>query len=86
MKATSLKSSSPPFELNALAPLRIRGLAMQLIENKSDPARVEKLANDLLELEPHLLALLIEESEKTPELEIEETPETRELEEKISIG
>jgi hypothetical protein len=63
---------------------------MQLIENKSDPAKVEKLANDLLELEPHLLALLIEEGEKSPELEIEESqkpsePES-ELEEKVSFG
>jgi hypothetical protein len=70
MKATSSKSSQPQFELNALAPLRIRGLANALLENKNNPAEVERLANELLDLEPHILAMLIAESEKLPEIEM----------------
>ncbi len=68
MKNTSLKSSSPQFELNALAPLRIGGLARALLENKDNPAEVERLANELLNLEPHILELLIAEGEKAPVL------------------
>ncbi len=68
MKNTSLKSSSPGFELNALAPLRVGGLAEALIENKDNPIEVERIARELLDLEPHLLELLIVEGEKTPAL------------------
>lgn len=67
-KNTSLKSSSPQFELNALAPLRIGGIARALLENKDNPTEVERLANDLLALEPHILELLIIEGEKSPAL------------------
>ena len=52
-KATSSKPSSPQFELNALALLRVGGLARALLENKDNPAEVERIANDLLALEPH---------------------------------
>jgi hypothetical protein len=65
-KATSSKPSSPQFELNALALLRVGGLARALLENKDNPAEVERIANDLLALEPHLLELLIAECEMAP--------------------
>jgi len=68
VKNISLESSSPPFELNALAPLRIGGLARALLENKDNPVEVERLAKELLDLEPHILELLVIEGEKTPAL------------------
>lgn len=68
MKNTSLKSSPQQFELNALAPLRVGGLARALLESKNNPTEVERIANELLALEPHLLELLIVEGEKTPAL------------------
>jgi len=68
-KTTSLKSSSPRFELNALAPLRVGGLAKSLLENKENPREVERIARELLDLEPHLLELLVAEGERAPELE-----------------
>jgi hypothetical protein len=68
MKNTSLEPSSPQFELNALAPLRVGGLARSLLENKDNPAEVERIANELLALEPHLIELLIAEGEKAPAL------------------
>jgi len=39
-----------------------------LLENKDNPAEVERLANELLNLEPHILELLIAEGEKAPVL------------------
>lgn len=69
MKNTSLKSSPPQFELNALAPLRIGGLAQALLDNKDNPTEVERIARELLDLEPHILELLIAEGEKSPGLE-----------------
>ena len=68
MKNTSFEPSSPQFELNALAPLRVGGLARSLLENKKNPAEVERIANELLTLEPHLIELLIAEGEKAPSL------------------
>jgi hypothetical protein len=68
MKNTSLEQSSPQFELNALAPLRVGGLARSLLENKDNPAEVERIAQELLALEPHLLEMLIAEGEKMPAL------------------
>ena len=67
-KTTSFKPSSPPFELNALAPLRVGGIAKAILDNKNNPAEVERLAKELLELEPHLLEMLIAEGEKAPAL------------------
>jgi hypothetical protein len=37
------------------------GLARSLFENKNNPAEVERIANELLTLEPHLLEMLIAE-------------------------
>jgi hypothetical protein len=68
MKNISLEQSSPQFELNALAQLRVGGLARSLLENKNNPAEVERIANELLAPEPHLLEMLIAEGEKTPAL------------------
>jgi len=64
MKNTSSEQSSPQFELNALAPLKVGELARSLLENKNNPAEVERIARELLELEPHLIELLIAEGEK----------------------
>jgi len=50
----------------ALAPLRVGGLARSLLENKDNPAEVERIAKELLALEPHLIELLIAEGEKVP--------------------
>lgn len=68
MKNTSLEPSSPQFALNALSPLRVVGLARPLLENKNNPAMAERIANELLALEPHLIELLIAEGEKVPAL------------------
>jgi hypothetical protein len=62
---TSSESSNPQFELNALAPLRIGGLAKKIIAAKDDPALVERLARELLSLEPHILELFCLEADKT---------------------
>lgn len=69
-KATSLKSSLPPSELNALAPLRVGGLARGILEaaKAGDLEKVKELAQGLLDLEPHIHAMLIERAEGTPEL------------------
>jgi len=64
MKNTFSESSQPQFELNALAPLRVGGLARSLLKNKNNPAEVERIANELLALEPHLLEMLIAEERK----------------------
>jgi len=61
MKNTSFEQSSPQFELNALAPLRVGCLARSLLENKNNPADVERIAYELLALEPHLIEPLIAE-------------------------
>ena len=66
-KTISLKSSSQRFELNALAPLRVGGLAKALLENAEDPAEVRRIAGELLDLEPHLLAMLVDAGEKIRE-------------------
>jgi hypothetical protein len=68
MKNTSLEPLSPQFKLYALAPLRVDCLARSLLENKDNPAEVERIANELLALEPHLIELLIAEGEKAPAL------------------
>jgi hypothetical protein len=52
----------------ALAPLRVGGLARLLLENKNNPAEVERIAKELLALEPRLIELLIAEGEKAPAL------------------
>jgi hypothetical protein len=65
---TSSAQSSPRLELNALARLRVGGLARSLLENKNNPAEVERIANELPALEPHLIELLIAEGEKAPAL------------------
>jgi hypothetical protein len=64
MKNTSFELSSPQFELNALAPLRVGGLTRSLLENENNPAERERIANESLALEPHLIELLIAEGEK----------------------
>jgi hypothetical protein len=53
---------------HALAPLRVGGLARSLLENRDNPAEVERIAKELLALEPHLIELLIAEGEKSPAL------------------
>jgi hypothetical protein len=53
---------------HALAPLKVGGLARSLLESKENPAEVERIANELLALEPHLLEMLIAEGEKAPAL------------------
>jgi hypothetical protein len=53
---------------HAIAPLRVSGLARSLLENKDNPAEIERIANELLALEPHLIELLIAEGEKAPAL------------------
>jgi len=68
LKNTSSAQSSPRFELNALARLRVGGLARSLLEKKNNPAEVERIANELLALEPHLIELLIAEGEKATAL------------------
>lgn len=65
-KRTSSKSSPQQSGLNALAPLRIRGIAEALLQNRNDPDEVERLANELLTLEPDIFALLIDASERLP--------------------
>jgi hypothetical protein len=54
--------------IGALAPLRVGGPARSLLENKNNPAEVERVANELLALEPHLIEMLIAEGEKAPAL------------------
>lgn len=68
-KNTSLQQSSPQFELNALAPLRVPGIAQALLDHKDNPIEVEKLARELMDLSRHLIELLIAEGEKSPEFE-----------------
>ena len=67
--STFSELSLPPSELNALAPLRVPGLAKAILENKDNPAEIERLGQELMELSRHLIELLITESEKLPELE-----------------
>jgi hypothetical protein len=47
---------------------RVCGLSLSLLENKDKPAEVERIASELLALEPHLLEMLIAEGEKAPAL------------------
>jgi hypothetical protein len=54
---------------HAIALLRVGGLARSLLENKDNPAEVERIAQELLALEPHLIELLIAEGEKAPALQ-----------------
>jgi len=54
--------------LNALAPLRVGGIAQAILDNKDNPVEVERIAKELLDLEPHLLEMLIEEGEEAPAL------------------
>ena len=68
MKNSSSAQSLPPSELNALAPLRVGGIAQQILDNAEDPAKVRALARDLMALEPDLLEMLITSAEGTPEL------------------
>ena len=42
---------------------------MKLFENKNNPTEVERIANKLLALKPHLFELLIAEGEKAPALQ-----------------
>ena len=70
-KTTSSKPSPRQSELNALAPLRVPGIAQALLDNKNNPAEVEKLARELLDLSHHLIELLIAEAEITPALDVE---------------
>ena len=69
MKNTSSKQSSPRFELNALAPLRVPGIAQALLDGKDNPVEVERLANELMDLSRHLIELLVAEGERAPELD-----------------
>jgi hypothetical protein len=68
MKNTSSKQYSQRFELNALAPLRVPGIAQALLDGKNDPIEVEKLANELMDLSHHLLELLVAEGDRAGEL------------------
>ncbi len=68
MKNTSSKPSLPQSELNALAPLRVPGIAQALLDHKDNPAEIEKLARELMDLSHHLIELLIAEGEKAPAL------------------
>jgi predicted transcriptional regulator len=65
-----LESSSPPLKLNALAPLRLPGIAEALRENKGRPEEVERLARELDELVPHIFEMLIAEGERLDKEEI----------------
>jgi len=38
-----------------------------LLENAEDPAEVRRIAGELLDLEPHLLAMLVDAGEKIRE-------------------
>lgn len=69
-KTTSYQLSLPVSELNALAPLRVGGLARGILEaaKAGDLAKVKELAQGLIDLEPDILAMLIERAEGTPEL------------------
>lgn len=67
-KAISCEQSKPVSELNALAPMRVGGLAHAIIDHAEDPAKVRELAQEIVDLEPDLLAMLIERAEATPEL------------------
>jgi hypothetical protein len=40
-----------------------------LLESKDNPMEVERIARELLDLEPHLLELLVAEGQRAPELE-----------------
>jgi len=55
-------------DVGAIAPLRVGGMARSLLENKDNPAEVERIANELLALEPHLIEMLIAEGDKAPAL------------------
>jgi hypothetical protein len=46
----------------------VGGLARSLLESKDNPAGVERIAKELLTLEPHLIELLIAEGEKASAL------------------
>lgn len=67
-KNTSLPPSSQQFELNALAPLRVPGIAQALLDHKDNPVEVQKLAAELMDLSRHLIELLVAEGEKAPAL------------------
>jgi hypothetical protein len=43
----------------------VGGLARSLLENKDNPNDVERIANELLALEPHLLEMLIAEGRES---------------------
>ncbi len=68
MKEQSFEQSSPQFELNALAPLRIAGLARKIIKaNAGQNAEIDRLANELLDLQPHIIEMLCSEADKLEE-------------------
>ena len=66
MNNTYSGSSQPQSDSNALAALRVGGLAQTIIDQKDDPAAVESNAREILNLVPEILDLLIEEGEKAP--------------------
>lgn len=63
----SCVQSLPPSELNALAPLRVGAIAHRIFESAEDPAKVRELAQELIDLEPHILTMLIDRGEALPE-------------------
>lgn len=67
-RATLCESSTRQSELNALAPLRVEGLAQLILDHAEDPAKVREYAHELLSLGPDLLAMLVAQAEGLPEL------------------
>ena len=56
--AVSLQQSESN-EVNAMAPLRVGGLAQAILDHAEDPAVVRANARELLALVPDLLAMLV---------------------------
>jgi hypothetical protein len=69
MNNLSLNQSSEQSELNALAPLRLPGLAQALMENSHDQAEVERLAEELQRVARDVIELLVEKADQLPALE-----------------
>ncbi len=60
--AVSLQQSESN-EVNAMAPLRVGGLAQAILDNAEDPAAVRATAREILGLVPDLLAMLVSTAE-----------------------
>lgn len=65
--AVSLQQSESN-EVNAMAPLRVGGLAQTILEHAEDPAVVRATAREILGLVPDLLAMLVSTAEGMEQL------------------